>query len=747
MTAKQGVRISKIADEKPNFSLHILAIVLISTVVFLAYSSSFKGIWALDDLLIDQPLGLRLILEHTGFRKISYLTFALNQIINPNDPLNFRIFNIIIHILNSVLVYVIALITLRSAGDKELSRELCFSAALISATLFALHPLNINAVAYIIQRMASLATFFVLLSIISYILARKAAGTAGKIILYGLCGFCIVLGVLSKENAVMALPLILLYEYIFLSKFDKQIFLKKASLLLAIGVCALLAVSFFIPVHTSFSNVAKLFLNMNEPLAWKGWMSIDVYWSPLQHILTELRVVSRYVFLFFLPLPKFLVFDWWGYPISKGLFDPMATFLSLVFIGGSVVFSVLTVKKFPYLSFGILWYFIAISLESFIAVGADLYFEHRNYLPLTGLCFGIVAQTFIFFRDKLRSRYVVWVIFFLLSTVLGFLTFQRNLIWKDPITFWDDVAQKVPDNPRAVFVIANSYIARSDFRNAETFYRKSIQISADRGSRRYVLESLYRLGFMYIILERPEEAREVMISFERIFGRTFNFIILQGLYNSLNHDYQTAIEKYDEVLKFPVNEMNIRDRATVFSVRGDAYRASGSVNEAMENYKEALELLPSFPSAYHGLAKLEMLKRNYGLAEEYLKKTLVFAPYNFMALSDMANLIVLRGGDLDKARYFAQKAVALNPPVYQPYLIMGTILLASGQDKEAEVSYAGAEQFRAPAYQLAFNKAWAYSLRGDREQQLRYLRELLTLKDVPDTMRETAKRILQRLTK
>jgi protein O-mannosyl-transferase len=746
MTAKQGVRISKISDEQPNFSLHILATVLISAVICLAYSSSFKGIWALDDSLFNQPLGFRSMLEYTNFRKISYLTFAFNQIINPNDPLNFRLFNVIIHILNSMLVYVLALITLRSAGDKEMSRELCFSVAFISAALFALHPLNINAVAYIIQRMASLATFFVLLSVISYILARKAAGTAGRIILYGLCGFCIVLGVLSKENAVMAVPLILLYEYIFLAKFDKKIFLKKAFLFLAIGVCVFFAISFFIPVHKIIADIAKLFLNFNEPLTWKGWMSIDVSWSPLQHILTELRVVSRYVFLFFLPLPKFLVFDWWGYPLSQSLFDPMSTFFSLFFIGGSAAFAILAIKKFPYVSFGILWYFIAISLESFIAVGADLYFEHRNYLPLTGLCFGVVAQTFIFFRDRVRSKYVVWIIFFLLSTVLGFLTFQRNLIWKDPITFWDDVAQKAPDNPRAVYVIANSYFALTDFRNAETFYRKSIQISADMGSNRYALESLYGLGFMYIILERGEEAREVMNTLERIFRRTYQLLILQGLYNALTHDYKGAIEKYDEVLQLPTREMNVRQRATLFSLRGDAYRTAGAVNQATENYKEALELLPSFPSAYHGLAKLEMLKRNYGLAEEHLKTTLVFAPYNFMALSDMANLILLRGGELDKARYFAQKAVALNPPVYQPYLIMGTILLASGQDKEAEASYAGAEKFRAPAYQLVFNKAWAYSLRGDREQQLRYLRELLGLKDVPDTMRDTAKRILQRLT-
>jgi protein O-mannosyl-transferase len=746
MRKKQPACSSGTIARNANYIEHVLGIALISIAGFLAYSNSLHGIWAFDDVLINQSVGLGRISELTGSRMLSYLSFAINQRINPYDQFNFRLFNLCIHILNSILVYVIAFITLTPDDKNDRDKSFRFSVALISAGLFALHPMNINAVAYIIQRMASLAAFFVLLSLLAYIFATRVRHVVKSAALYCAACLCILFGVLSKENGVMAMPLILLYDYIFISHFDGKAFTRRALVFISLGFSVIFISSFYIPVFKSVVDIGKIILDFNQPMTWKAWMSTDIYWSPLEHILTEFRVVGRYLLLFLLPLPQFLVFDWWGYPVSKGLFSPLTTFFSMIFLGSLFIFSILRMKKYPFLSFGLLWYFIAISLESFIAVGSDLYFEHRNYLPLAGLCFGVVAHIYSVFRERLRWKYMPWALFAVVSLVFGGMTFQRNFVWNDPVIFWEDAAQKVPDNPRAAFVLANCYFSHAYFERAEEYYKKAVQISVERKTPAYMLDSLYRLGFMYLILERRPESGGVINSIEKFFGHTWQNDVLQGLYLYTNHDYNGAINSY---LKTPValsREFKLIDRATVLTLTADAYRAAGAVDKARESYEGALSLSSSFAAAHHGLAKIDMMQRRFDSASEHFGTALLFDPYNVMVLSDMAYLALLKGDGAEKALSFAQRAVVLNPPIYQPYLIMGTVRVASGNYKDAEPAFIKARELKAQDYQILFNMAWAYSIRGNAERQAYCLKELLKLKDVPDNIRNTAGRLLLQLT-
>jgi protein O-mannosyl-transferase len=734
------------------YSEHFIGIALISIAGFLAYSNSLHGIWALDDVLINQSVGLGRISELTGSRMLSYLSFTINQRINPYDQFNFRFFNLCIHILNSILVYVIAFITLTPDDNNERDKTFRFSVALISAGLFVLHPLNINAVAYIIQRMASLAAFFVLLSLIAYIFAAGCRHVVKKVALYCVAAICILFSILSKENGLLAIPLILLYDYIFVARFDRKAFARRAGFFLALGFFVMVVSSFYVPVLQSALNISRVILDINKPMEWKGWMATDIYWSPLEHILTEFRVVGRYMFLFLFPLPQFLVFDWWGYPVSKGIFTPLTTFFSMIFLGSIFIFSILRMKKYPFLSFGILWYLIAISLESFIAIGSDLYFEHRNYLPLTGLCFGTVAQIFSSFRTWTQGRYIVWVGFVAVLLIFGGMTFQRNFIWNNPIVFWKDIAQKVPENPRASFVLANCYFSHSNFNKAEEYYKETIRVAGERKSAAYLSDSLYRLGFMYLMLDRITESKKVIDAIEKVFHQIWQYNVLQGLYLYVNHDYDGAIGSYLKALDHPFlpedpqKRFKLIDKATILALTGDAYRAAGVIDRARDSYEEVLALSPLFPAAHHGLAKLDMMQRRFDSASEHIGTALLFDPYNVMVLSDMAYLALLKGDGAGKALSFAQRAVVLNPPLYQPYLIMGTVQIALGKDKEAEKAFIKAQELRAHDYQILFNMAWAYSLRGDRERQKHCLRELTALKDVPDNIRNTASRILLQLT-
>jgi Flp pilus assembly protein TadD len=77
---------------------------------------------------------------------------------------------------------------------------------------------------------------------------------------------------------------------------------------------------------------------------------------------------------------------------------------------------------------------------------------------------------------------------------------------------------------------------------------------------------------------------------------------------------------------------------------------------------------------------------------------------------------------------------------------MGTVRIASGNDKDAERAFIKARELSAHDYQILFNMAWAYSIRGNAERQAYCLKELLKLKEVPDNIRNTAGRLLLQLT-
>ena len=731
---------------------HLFAIALLSISIFLVYSNSLHGTWAMDDVVTNKPVGTKDIHDFIGFRKVAYITFLLNQSIAPFSPINYRLFNILIHILNTSLVYVLAYKTFlpilnghglqtkkqiyaiqRGESSFLTPENQAFFGALISGIIFGLHPININAVAYIVQRMASLATLFVLLSLICYISAALSGNRLKAYLLYVLSGIFIVIGIFSKENALMAIPLILLYDYVFLSRFNRGVFIKRMIIPVIVGIVSIGLASYFLGLYTTLGDLIRFVLDLNKPLTEKGWMAVDVYWTPLQHILTEFRVVSRYIFLIFFPLPQFLVFDWWGFPISTGITEPITTMLSMILLFTLLVFSVWQIKRFPFLCFGILWYFIAISLESFFALGADFYFEHRNYLPVTGLFIGIVGQTVLLLKGKINVR-VVWTSAIIVCIVLGSLTFVRNFVWRDSVTLWGDTLEKKPSNLRAMMAMGHAHLKLLDFNKAESYYKSVLNLSRQTKRPRFLNNSLYSLGMLYLFKNQLNKAKEVINIFDNSV-ESYRLKILRGFYKALNNDVDGALKDYTEIISKTTGVDNI----VVLTLMGDAYRAKGSWDMAIQKYSEVIAQDHAFPAAYHGMGLAFLAKRDIKKAQECFTNALSIDPNYVLALSDMAELILIRKSKPEDALIYAEKAVSKSPPFYQPYLIMGNVLTVLGKEKEAEVFYKKAVEHGMSDYMVPLSKARAYYIKGDAEKTNYYFSELQRYKDLPEKIQNIIK--------
>lgn len=717
--------------------MHLGAVAFLFFSTFIAYSLSLNGTWALDDSFIGQFQNISSVLNfRLGYRKIAYLTFQVNKLIDPLSPLNYRVFNILIHIVNAILIYWIAFLTLRLKDLKDEYGRYAYAVSLASAVVFALHPININAVTYIVQRMASLATMFTLLALLCYISARTSGGVKKSAGMYAATAACIVLGIFSKENGVMAVPLLLLYGFFFLQKESR-----KGPVQAGIGIAAVVIVlgvsSFFLDFKKAFIAIADTLLRPNRPIEALSWTAIDVYWTPLQHILTEFRVVVRYIFLLFVPLPRFLVFDWWGFPISTGVAAPLSTLTSFFIIVSLISYAVYKRKELPFLSFGILWYFIALSLESFIAVGADLYFEHRNYLPVAGLFFGVSAQilTAGALRERVLRGRVLWTGIVVLSLFLGLLTFQRNLAWKDSITLWTDTVHKTEGNLRAMIALGNSYLKMSDVASAKEYYRQVMDISmADRRAQ-FFQDSAYSLGMIYLFTDDLERAKSVIALLDAKMEAPLKVNILKAFYRFSTGDIEGAVKMYTLILP----KTSGLDRVIVHTLLGDAYRKKERPDEALEYYKSAVAEDPSFAAAYYGMGDAYLMKRDLARATDCINMTLKIAPDHVLALSEMAEILLTQKASAEKARGFAAKAVALSQAFYQPYLTMGNVLLISGSDAEAEGYFKKAAEIGAKDYVVSFSKARAYFLRGDKDKVIASLREVLLMEDTPESLRKMIK--------
>lgn len=381
------------------------------------------------------------------------------------------------------------------------------------------------------------------------------------------------------------------------------------------------------------------------------------------------------------------------------------------------------------LCFGILWYFCAVSLESFLALGSDLYFEHRNYLPVSGLFIGTAGQVAVSLRLRMSSKMALSGVM-ICGILLGILTFSRNAVWKDSITLWEDTLSKAPSNVRAMLALGNAYTQLSDFAHAERYYRDVVKISAREQRLRFLDDAAYSLGMLYLFGGNIQAASDLISRYESVL-ESDRIPILKGYLRAATNDIDGALEAY----RTAIHKARGRDVVVLHSLMGDAYRRKGMLDDAVERYQRALARDPGFAPAYYGLGLVFISKRDLSRSYEYFRKALKIDPANVLVLSDMADLLLIRRENPEEALRYAERAVAKSPPFYQPYLSMGNVLIVLGRDGEAEAYYRQAREKGLSDYFVPFSKARAYEMRGDREKAREQIAILRKFKDLPEHMR------------
>lgn len=418
---------------------HPAAAVVITAAVLITYSNTFHAAFQFDDIprLVENDSlkslsNLKALL--TDNRGVSMASFALNYAWGGHDVVGYHVFNTAVHVLASVFAYLLLFNIFLKAGAREVwSKRVAF----FSALLFALHPVQTQAVTYIVQRMESLSSLFYILALLFFVLASNASTALKRGALYSAIVAAYILGFYSKESAVTMPAVILLIDIFFVSGKSLRGVLSRIPLYAVLGV--LLAYFMFVTIKPlgglgdlvksppasveagkdtaappAFPPAQRNVQPVYEgPSA--GFSQTAI--TPKEYLYTQFNVIVYYMALLAVPVNQNLDYD---FPVAKSLFEtpsvnsgtvlnlpvwpPVVSLLILISI------TVLGVCLFfrsgggpgagLFVSFFIFWFFIILSPTSSFVPIIDVIYEHRLYLASLG-----PFTIFVICADALAARF------------------------------------------------------------------------------------------------------------------------------------------------------------------------------------------------------------------------------------------------------------------------------------------------------------------------------------------------------
>ena len=376
-------------------------------------------------------------------RGLARLTFALNYYFAGQsfDAFAFKATNLVIHLVNGVLVYVLSVLLLRrfAGGARPPSAEAGYSAMqtylpLLVAALWLLHPIQLTSVLYVVQRMTSMAALFVFAGLVAFVLGRarlESGRRFGLVLMAGGLGGGVVLGFLCKQNAVLLPFFAFLVELFF---FRREV-LPRAVRRRLYGFYAVVVV---LPAAVGVVGLVLGWERVAEGYLHRGF-------TPWERVLTESRVLFFYLGLMLYPQIRAFGLYHDDIAASTGWFEPWTTLPSVLAWVVLVVLALWGVRRRSLWSFAILWYLVGHALESTV-IGLELVFEHRNYVPSFGVMFA-AAFYLVWGLGRLGDgRRLAGGVALAVVVVLGFVTFTRAGVWSDRLTL---IEMSLENHPRS----------------------------------------------------------------------------------------------------------------------------------------------------------------------------------------------------------------------------------------------------------------------------------------------------------
>ncbi len=396
-----------------------------------------------------------------GSRPLAELTFALDYWRSGLNPSAFKTTNLVIHGLTTVALAMFFRLLLLKAGSTP-KRTILVPLGL--ALAWAVHPLQVSSVLYVVQRMQTLGTLFLVLALWTYLKMRLAQSEGSSSRHFGLLTVLLwALALASKEDSAL-LPAYTLALELTVLRFEAK----------DAAISRLLRWSYLLLTVAG----AVVFLVIVLPHHWH-W---DAYpgrsFSSLERLLTQARVLSMYLGQILLPLPDRLHFYYDDIQPSRGLWQPLSTLPSLALVIGLLASAWWCRKSRPILSFGLFVFFAGHFISSNI-INLELAFEHRNHLPLIGIVLAAGDLITAAFQRMRTSKTLALLICSALLIMLGTATVIRADTWGNTLIFAQKSTEIAPASPRAWLALGGFYAELSGMQRGNPALDEAIRINQE----------------------------------------------------------------------------------------------------------------------------------------------------------------------------------------------------------------------------------------------------------------------------
>ncbi len=447
-----------------------LALAALLLTALLVYLPGLSGGFLFDDWSNLPALGHQGIIDSfdklvtyllSGFsgptgRPVALGSFLLDANSWPAPPAPFKRTNLLIHLLNGTLLAAFIWQLASLIGTRP--RQAAWAAAL-AAGLWLLHPLWVSTTLYVVQRMTLLAATFTFAGLSAYLHGRRLLFSgrrrAGYLWLSFSIAGCGLLAVLSKENGALLPIFALVIERYALNG------AMRSSTALPRGWRTWKALFLLLPSLLLLAYLASLL-----PALLQG-LSGSREFTPGQRLLTESRILLKYLELLLLPRPYSGGLFTDNLALSTGLFQPVTTALSFAVIGAMIILAERWRHRAPALTVAIMFFLAGHLIES-TWLQLELYFEHRNYLPAALLFFPLALRLTDSACPAKRTRATIALS---LLCLLAAETLIRADLWGRPFLQTLTWARQNMDSPRAQSYLANAWMETGNNAEAQRLMR------------------------------------------------------------------------------------------------------------------------------------------------------------------------------------------------------------------------------------------------------------------------------------
>ena len=585
-----------------------LIIAVISVLTFIIYLPSIHGDFIHDDrpnLVFNDRVQIDTLTidslknaatsssAGTLLRPISMGSFALNYYFFGDSPLSFKISNVILHILTGILVFlVIHQIQSILNNNKDVCSTYWF--AVVVSVLWLVHPLHVSTVAYVVQRMAILSTFFSLLAMLFYIVGRTKiiSNTNSGWLYFTLRIFSILLGIYSKENAVLTPIFILLIEAIIFYPQTSSETYKKLS-------------KFSITIFATLVTILLLIYRNDISTYLSNWYYTTREFNISERLYTQARVIIYYIKWLVLPNIQELGLFHDDIPLSQSLISPITTLLSIITIGVLLLVSLMIRRTMPLLSLGIGWFFIGHILESTI-IPLEMIYEHRNYLPSIGLIFAVTSLFSSILSNQSKLKHYTSYIAIIVVAIFSLITSFRTNQWSDSTNFSYFEVQHHPKSLRANHSLGMEYksmVAAGYLKYKDEAYMYLEKASELGNKRLYSEAALIALAESLNEPAKPEWIDRMIIKLSTPVPRIDDVELLKTITSCTNHacilPTDAAELLFNALESNPKLILNKSTHAKYHSARANFILQHGiDTEEAEYHLKAAINLDPNVIQYY-----------------------------------------------------------------------------------------------------------------------------------------------------